>query len=45
MERPDEKDLTENPRIFSLTQSVNENSFIDDRQDFKREAPPPNYFT
>lgn len=31
MERPDEKDLRENPMILSLTQSVGDLSFIDDR--------------
>lgn len=31
MERPDERDLTENPMILSLTQSVGDCSFIDER--------------
>ena len=45
MDRPDEKDLSENPRIWSLSQPVNEYSFIDERQAFNPLAPPPKYFT
>lgn len=45
MDRPDEKDLKENPMILSLTQSVGDYSFIDERQQFNSLAPPPKYFT
>lgn len=45
MDRPDEKDLQENPMILSLKDPVGEYSFIDDRQQFNPLAPPPKYFT
>lgn len=31
MERPDDKDLRENPMILTLSYSVGEHSFIDER--------------
>ena len=41
----DSKELTENPKIFSLHLSVHKNSFVDYRQPFDLKCPPPKYFS
>ena len=43
-EEPDEKDLVNNPYIMATTDSVGPNSFVDCRQPYHHESPPPRYF-
>ena len=43
-EEPDEVDLNNNPVSLNTTASVDPNSFVDYRQPFHHESPPPKYF-
>lgn len=40
---PDEKELRDNPYIYSQSESVGPNSFVDNRQPYDRKSPPPKY--
>lgn len=41
---PDEKELRDNPYIYSQTEPVGPNSFVDYRQPSDKKSPPPKYF-
>lgn len=41
----DAEELKKNPNIFSTTDTVNKNSFVDFRQAYDQKCPPPRYLT
>ena len=43
-EEPDERELNDNPFIFSFATAVGEKSFVDFRQHYDHASPPPKYF-
>ena len=42
-EEPEEREINNNPYIFSTTVSVLEHSFVDSRQPYNNHCPPPKY--
>jgi hypothetical protein len=44
MDAPNEDEISNNPFIMSKTSPLGVHSFIDNRQDYNKIAPPPKYF-
>jgi hypothetical protein len=45
MEAPDENEINDNLYIMSTEVAMGAMSFIDNRQSYKKYAPPPKYLT